>query len=79
MPRHIRDQPEELTPREQDRLRRRDARRTTTMVVDNAAVKRTQLALQRGRSKGLAGGTGSGPGAVTASRTKSIAHPVEER
>lgn len=48
-----RDTPEELTPRERARLRSRDRKRVTQMVVDNAAVKRTTLALaQRRASKG---------------------------
>jgi hypothetical protein len=48
-----RDVPDELTPRERARLRARDRKRTTQMVVDNAAVKRTALALaQRRATKG---------------------------
>jgi hypothetical protein len=45
-----RDVPEELTPREQARLRTRDRKRRTQMVVDNAAVKRTALALAQRRA-----------------------------
>ena len=43
------DAPEDLTPRERARLRHRDRKRTTAMVVDNAGVKRTALALARRR------------------------------
>jgi hypothetical protein len=41
---------DELTPRQRARLRARDRKRTTAMVVDNAAVKRTALALARRRA-----------------------------
>jgi hypothetical protein len=41
---------DELTPRQRARLRARDRKRTTPMVVDNAAVKRTALALARRRA-----------------------------
>jgi hypothetical protein len=44
------DVPDELTPRERARLRTRDRKRATTMVVDNAGVKRTALALARKRA-----------------------------
>jgi hypothetical protein len=48
-----RDVPDELSPRERARLRTRDRKRTTQMVVDNAGVKRTALALaQRRAAKG---------------------------
>ena len=40
----------ELSPRERARLRHRDRKRSTTMVVDNAAVKRTALALASRRA-----------------------------
>jgi hypothetical protein len=43
------DTPDELTPRENARLRHRDRKRITRMVVDNAGVKRTALALARRR------------------------------
>ncbi len=42
---------DELTPREAARLRARDRKRTTRMVVDNAAVKRTALALAQRRER----------------------------
>jgi hypothetical protein len=42
--------PDELSPRERARLRNRDRKRTTQMVVDNAGIKRTALALARRRS-----------------------------
>lgn len=45
-----RDVPDELSPRERARLRTRDRKRTTQMVVDNAAVKRTALALAQRRA-----------------------------
>ena len=44
------DVPDELTAHERARLRARDRKRTTQMVVDNAAVKRTALALARRRA-----------------------------
>lgn len=50
MPR--RDEPEpadELSPRERARLRNRDRKRTTPMVMDNAAVRRTVQALAQRR------------------------------
>ncbi|MDQ2960805.1 MAG: hypothetical protein M3R48_07115 [Candidatus Dormibacteraeota bacterium] len=43
------DTPDDLTPREDARLRYRDRKRVTRMVVDNAGVKRTALALARRR------------------------------
>lgn len=46
-----RDRPDELTPRERARLRHRDRKRMTPMVVDNAGVKRTALALARRRAR----------------------------
>jgi hypothetical protein len=42
--------PDELSPRERARLRTRDRKRTTQMVVDNAGIKRTALALARRRA-----------------------------
>jgi len=45
-----RDTPDELTPRERARLRSRDRKRTTQMVVDNAGIKRTALALAQRRA-----------------------------
>jgi hypothetical protein len=45
-----REAPEELSPRERARLRSRDRKRTTQMVVDNAGVKRTALALAQRRA-----------------------------
>jgi hypothetical protein len=45
-----RDPPDELTPRERARLRARDRKRTTQMVVDNAGIKRTALALAQRRA-----------------------------
>ncbi|MDQ6856121.1 MAG: hypothetical protein M3Z57_03495 [Candidatus Dormibacteraeota bacterium] len=48
------DTPDELTPRERARLRTRDRKRATTMVVDNAGVKRTALALAQKRASGPA-------------------------
>ncbi|MHB8717955.1 MAG: hypothetical protein ACYDAC_03560 [Candidatus Dormibacteria bacterium] len=44
------DLPDDLSPRQRARLRHRDRKRTTAMVVDNAAVKRTVLALANRRS-----------------------------
>lgn len=44
------DVPDELTANERARLRHRDRKRTTQMVVDNAAVKRTALALAQRRA-----------------------------
>jgi hypothetical protein len=44
------DAPDELSSRERARLRSRDRKRTTQMVVDNAGVKRTALALAQRRS-----------------------------
>ena len=44
------DVPEELTAPERARLRRRDRKRYTQMVVDNAGVKRTTLALAQRRA-----------------------------
>ena len=44
------DQPDELSPRERARLRGRDRKRTTRMVVDNAGVRRTAQALARRRA-----------------------------
>ena len=51
----------ELSPRERARLRHRDRKRSTTMVVDNAAVKRTALALatRRAARPGPAGEPGA--------------------
>jgi hypothetical protein len=46
-----RNVPDELSPRERARLRARDRKRTTQMVVDNAGVKRTALALAQKRAK----------------------------
>ncbi len=45
-----RDVPEELTPRQRARLRARDRKRTTRMVVDAAGLKSTTLALARRRA-----------------------------
>ncbi|HWF56966.1 MAG TPA: hypothetical protein VG520_01275 [Candidatus Dormibacteraeota bacterium] len=42
--------PDELSPRERARLRTRDRKRTTPMVVDNAGIKRTAQALARRRA-----------------------------
>lgn len=50
MSRHESDAPDELTPGERARLRTRDRKRTTPMVVDNAGIKRTALALAQRRS-----------------------------
>jgi hypothetical protein len=44
-----RDVPEELTPRQRARLRARDRKRTTRMVVDAAGLKSTTLALAQRR------------------------------
>ncbi|MBJ7609396.1 MAG: hypothetical protein JF887_08195 [Candidatus Dormibacteraeota bacterium] len=49
MPRNQSDAPEELTPSQRARLRTRDRKRSTAMVVDNAGVKRTALALAQRR------------------------------
>ena len=57
-----RDVPDELTPRERARLRSRDRKRATPMVVDNAGVKRTALALaQRRAAKTSTGGDSATP------------------
>jgi hypothetical protein len=45
-----RDAPDEMTARERARLRARDRKGATRMVVDNAGVKRTALALARRRA-----------------------------
>jgi hypothetical protein len=45
-----RDVPEELTARERARLRARDRKRSTRMVVDAAGLKRTALALAQRRA-----------------------------
>jgi hypothetical protein len=59
-----RDAPDELTPREQARLRARDRKRSTRMVVDNAGVKRTALALaQRRAARAADQPAGKPPGA----------------
>jgi hypothetical protein len=50
MAREPSDAPEELTARERARLRNRDRKRTTQMVVDNAGLKRTALALAHRRA-----------------------------
>ncbi len=50
MSRDDRDPPDELSPREKARLRVRDRKRTTRMVVDNAGLKRTALALAQRRA-----------------------------
>jgi hypothetical protein len=42
--------PDDLTPRERARLRSRDRKRTTQMVVDNAGIKRMALALAQRRA-----------------------------
>jgi hypothetical protein len=52
MPKEASDPPDELSPRERARLRNRDRKRSTRMVVDNAGVKRTALALARRRQAG---------------------------
>jgi hypothetical protein len=49
------DPSDEMSPRERARLRNRDRKRTTTMVVDNAAVKRTAAALANRRAAKPAG------------------------
>jgi hypothetical protein len=50
MPHDRPDGSDQLTPRERARVRRRDRKRTTVMVVDNAGVKRTAPALARRRA-----------------------------
>ena len=55
-----RDVPDELTARERARLRARDRKRATPMVVDNAGVKRTALALARKRAARQPGATKDG-------------------
>ncbi|MFN2451533.1 MAG: hypothetical protein ABR541_04190 [Candidatus Dormibacteria bacterium] len=45
------DSSHQLDERERTRLSRRDRRRTTRMVVDNAAVKRVHLALEERRAR----------------------------
>lgn len=45
------DLPDELAPRERARLRHRDHKRATEMVVDNAGVKKTALALANRRRR----------------------------
>ncbi len=57
-----RDDPEleGLDPREATRLRRRERRRRTPMVLDNAAVKRIQLALRARARRRVASGAHGG-------------------
>jgi hypothetical protein len=45
-----RDVPEEMTPRQRARLRARERKRTTPMVVDAAGLKSTALALAQRRA-----------------------------
>ena len=51
----------ELSPRERARVRARDRKRSTRMVVDNAGVKRTALALAQRRSAPARGDTPGDP------------------
>ena len=54
-----RDTDPSLSPRELAHLRRRDRKRSTAMVVDNAGVKRILLARQA-RAEARKAGTGAG-------------------
>jgi hypothetical protein len=56
-----RDDPDELSPRERARLRTRDRKRATPMVVDNAGVKRTALALAQKRASKRTDSTAGDP------------------
>jgi hypothetical protein len=49
-----RDVPDELTPRQRARLRARDRKRSTRMVVDAAGLKSTTLALAQRRAANAA-------------------------
>ncbi|HXA28252.1 MAG TPA: hypothetical protein VN193_05835 [Candidatus Angelobacter sp.] len=62
-----------LSPRELARLRRRDRKRSTAMVVDNAGVKRI-LQAQRTREEARRAQQGAGSGAKADSRTGGISH-----
>jgi hypothetical protein len=44
------ESPEQLSPREKARLRARERKRTTRMVVDSAGLKRNALALAHRRA-----------------------------
>lgn len=57
-----------LSPRELAHLRHRDRKRTTTMVVDNAGVKRILLSRQA-REQARRAGSGAGNGAAAGSRS----------
>jgi hypothetical protein len=57
-----------LSPRELARLRHRDRKRTTSMVVDNAGVKRILLARQA-REQARRAGSGAGNSGAAGSRT----------
>jgi hypothetical protein len=63
-----RDNEPALSPRELAHLRRRDRKRTTAMVVDNAGVKRILLARQA-REQVRRAGLGAGKGATAGPRT----------
>lgn len=55
-----RDVPDELTPRQRARLRARDRKRTTRMVVDAAGLKSTALALTQRRAANPSPAVGDG-------------------
>jgi hypothetical protein len=57
-----------LSPREQARLRRRDRKRRTAMVVDNEGVKQV-LQAQRTREEARKARQGAASGAAGGSRT----------
>jgi hypothetical protein len=63
-----RDNEPALSARELAHLRRRDRKRTTAMVVDNAGVKRILLA-QQAREQARRAAQGAGNSATSASRT----------
>ncbi len=57
-----RDSDPSLSAREQARIRARDRKRTTAMVVDNAGVKRI-LQARQARAEARKAGSGAGRGA----------------
>ena len=56
------DATDELSPRERARLRHRDRKRTTPMVMDNAGVRRTAQALANRRASRPAEAPSPDPG-----------------
>jgi hypothetical protein len=69
----IRDSEPVLSPRELARLRRRDRKRSTAMVVDNAGVKQI-LQSQRAREEARRARQGAGSGAAPGPRTGGSSH-----